>query len=109
PIRDASGKVIMLNHEAILYDPEALVEPIRIVRNLTRQSSLREGDPYTYIECVQTIFPVNGVATSVSPGTVIPYKVPDMYGRPWAQMWEEYFEQGMQKPPENEDLFNFED
>jgi hypothetical protein len=109
PIRDVRGQVVRLNHEAILYDPEALVEPIRIVRNLTRQSSLREGDPYTYIECIQTIFPVNGVATAVSPGTVIPYKVPDMYGRPWAQMWKEYFEQGMEQPPENEDLFNFEE
>jgi hypothetical protein len=31
----------------------------------------------------------------------------DMYGRPWAQIWEKYYEQGMQ-PPEKEDIFNFE-
>jgi hypothetical protein len=30
-----------------------------------------------------------------------------MYGRPWAHIWEKYWEQGMQKP-EAEDIFNFE-
>ncbi|RYD88378.1 MAG: hypothetical protein EOP61_33665, partial [Sphingomonadales bacterium] len=34
PVRDGTGKVTALNHEAILYDAEALVDPIRIVRNL---------------------------------------------------------------------------
>ena len=33
---------------------------------------------------------------------MIPYKVPDMYGRPWAKIWEEYHEKGMQRPPEKE-------
>jgi hypothetical protein len=59
-----------------------------------------------FIECVQTIFPINGKATPVSPGTVIEYQVPDMYGRPWAQMWERYNEQGMEKP-DSEDIFSF--
>ena len=53
-----------------------------------------------------TIFPIKGQATAVSPGTVIEYRVPDMYGRPWAQNWEQYFEQGMEKPAE-EDIFSF--
>jgi hypothetical protein len=107
PIRDASGKVVTLNHEAVFYDPEALVEPVRIVRNLTKVSSLREGDPYAYIECIQTLFTVNGVASPVTPGTVIPFKVQDMFDRPWAQIWEENFEQGMSRPAENEDIFDF--
>ena len=42
----------------------------------------------------------------MSPGTIIQYEVPDMYGRPWAQIWEKYFEQGMQKP-QSEDIFTF--
>jgi general stress protein 26 len=33
--------------------------------------------------------------------------MPDMYGRPWAKIWEQYFEQGMSKPDATEDLFNF--
>jgi hypothetical protein len=30
-----------------------------------------------------------------------------MYGRPWAKIWEENFEQGMSKPDVDEDLFKF--
>jgi hypothetical protein len=107
PVRDATGAITALNHEAIFYDPEALVEPIRIVRNLSRTSSLREGDPYTYIECVQTIFPVDGVATPMSPGNTMQYQVPDIYGRPWAQLWEKYSEEGMVKPQSGTDIFSF--
>lgn len=108
PVRDADGNITALNHEAIFYDDEALVEPIRIVRNLSRTSSLSEGDPYTYIECIQTIFPVSGIATPQSPGDVIEFEVPDMYGRPWAQIWEKNFEDGMQKPAPAQDIFSFE-
>src|SRR5690606_21698587 len=85
--RDANGQVYGLNHEGIFYDPEALVEPIRIVRNLERQSSLGTGAPYQFIEWVQSIFNIDGVATPASPGRVIEHEVPDMYGRPWAQNW----------------------
>jgi hypothetical protein len=35
--------------------------------------------------------------------------MPDMYGRPWAKVWEEQFEQGMTKPDVAEDLFDFSD
>jgi hypothetical protein len=106
PNRDTAGKLIGINHEGIFYDPDALVEPVRMVRNLDKVSEVEEGDPYQFIECVQTIFPLNGKATPVSPGTTIEYKVPDMFGRPWAQIYEEYHEQGM-KRPESGDIFNF--
>ena len=106
PNRDAAGKLIGINHEGIFYDPDALVEPIRMVRNLDKVSEVEEGDPYQFIECVPSIFPVNGKATPVSPGTTIPYKVPDMFGRPWAAIYEKYHEQGM-KRPESGDIFNF--
>jgi hypothetical protein len=34
--------------------------------------------------------------------------MPDMYGRPWAKVWEENFEKGMSRPSDvNEDLFKF--
>jgi len=106
PLRNAKGKITGLNHESVFYDPEALVEPIRIVRNFDRAGSFRDVDPYTFIECVPTILPVNGKATAVAPGQTIPYEVPDYYGRPWAQIWEKYHEQGMQRPVA-EDLFDF--
>jgi hypothetical protein len=106
PTRDAAGKIVGVNHEGVFYDPEGLVEPIRMVRNLRKAGEVEAGDPYQFIECVPTIYPLNGHATPVAPGTVIQYKVPDMFGRPWAQIWQENFEQGMQKPAD-EDIFSF--
>jgi hypothetical protein len=106
PSRDAAGKVIGVNHEGIFYDPEALVEPIRMVRNLERIGELDEGDPFQFIECVPSIFPVSGRPTPVSPGTAIEFDVPDMYGRPWAAVWEKYHEQGMERPDDG-DIFSF--
>jgi hypothetical protein len=106
PNRDASGKLVGLNQEGIFYDPEALVQPIRIVRNLDRISGFEAGDPYQFIECVPSIFPVNGRPTPVSPGATFEYEVPDMYGRPWAHIYEKYHEQGMKRPQER-DLFDF--
>jgi len=108
PNRDQDGNFIGLNHEAIFYDPEALVEPVRIVRNYVKQNEFDDPDatPYVFVECIQTIFPIDGVATPVNPGDIIEYRIPDMYGRPWNDLWEEYFEQDMDKP-EEEDIFSF--
>src|SRR5690606_29080202 len=38
PNRAPDGAFVGLNHEAVFYDAEALVEPIRIVRDLTKAS-----------------------------------------------------------------------
>ena len=94
PNRDATGKFLGLGHETVFYDPEALVEPIRIVRTFKRQTDFDEGDPYVFPECLQTIYPIQGRPTPVAPPNVIEFEVPDMYGRPWAQLWEKYFEAG---------------
>lgn len=97
PNTSKNGAFIGLNHEAVLYDPEALVEPVRIVRNLSKAPDSRTSEPFVFIECIQTLFPIDGVATPVAPGRAIEYKVPDVNGRPWAQIWEEYFEEGMER------------
>lgn len=34
-----------------------------------------------------TIHAIKGHSTPVSPGAVIEYEVPDMFGRPWVQVW----------------------
>jgi hypothetical protein len=109
PIRE-NGKFIGLNHEAILYDDEALAQPIRIVRNFHKMNDYKDADetPYPFIECVQTIFNIDGKNSPLSPGAKIEYEVPDMYGRPWAKIWEENFEKGMKKPDDvDESLFDF--
>ena len=51
----------------MFYDPEALVKPIRIVRNFRRIGDLTDGDPYEVVECLPSIFPVKGMSTAVAP------------------------------------------
>src|SRR5690606_11595311 len=80
---DEDGNFIGLNIEAIFYDPEALVEPVRQVRNLIWQRALNEGAPYIFVECNPTIFPVDGRAQPISPGMTFDYTLPDWFGRPW--------------------------
>jgi hypothetical protein len=111
PNRDEAGNFTGLNHEAIFYDPEALVEPLRIVRNLNKINQFDDADatPYPFIECIQNIFPVDGRAQPFSPGQQIPYVLPDMYGRPWDKIWSDNFEQEMQKEEDSgDDIFSFE-
>jgi hypothetical protein len=78
------------------------------VRNLEKLGEHNDTDPYVFVECVPTIYPVNGSATPVTPGQLIEYEVPDMYGRPWAHNWEKFWEEGMQRPESEGDIFNFE-
>lgn len=107
PLHDAQGRFTGLSHEAILYDPEALVEPIRIVERMDKRGDFADAsvNPIVFVDCIQTLYPIKGTVTPVTPGRVIEYEVPDMYGRPWARIWEKYWEQGM-KRPEEEDLFD---
>lgn len=105
PNKDKDGKFLGLNHESVFYDPESLVEPVRIVRNLVKQGDFDQVDPLVFIECNQTIFPVDGKATAIPVGKTIEYTVPDMLGRPWAKIWEQ-FETNMEKPKQK-DIFSF--
>ncbi|MGD8324030.1 MAG: hypothetical protein PVF50_06660 [Gammaproteobacteria bacterium] len=107
PRRDSGGALVGLKHEVVLYDEEAFVEPVRIVHYLDKQGDHNEGDPFPINECVPQIFPIDGIATPVTPGQTFQYTLPDIYGRPWAQIWERYHEEGMQRP-EEEDIFGFE-
>jgi hypothetical protein len=107
PRMGSRGELLGLEHEAIFYDDEALAEPVRAVRFLPRQGELNDVAPHNVAHCNQTLFLVNGRATPLVPGATITYRVEDLYGRPWAAVWEEYFEQGMQRPAD-EDLFDFE-
>jgi hypothetical protein len=107
PIRE-NGKFIGLNHEAIMYDDEALVQPIRIVRNFIKINEYvdKAETPFVSSHCIQTIYLKDGVNEPLVPGAKIEFEMPDMFGRPWAHVWEEYFEKGMSKP-EPEDIFDF--
>jgi hypothetical protein len=106
PRRDPAGELAGIEHEIVFYDPEAFVQPLRLIQVHIRTGGLGEVDPFVYARCIQTIFPVEGRPKARSPGTTIDYTVPDMYGRPWAQIWEQYFEQGMTRPAD-EPVFEF--
>ncbi len=98
PRKDASGKFIGLKHEVVLYDDEAFVDPLRIVHYLDKRGDLNEGDPFPIMECIPQSFPVDGHTTPMAPGQTFEYTLPDMFGRPWAQIWERYHEEGMERP-----------
>jgi hypothetical protein len=106
PRRGPDGRLAGIEHEAVFYDPEAFAQPLRLTQVHIRTESLGEADPFIYARCIQTIFPVEGRPRPLAPGTTIEYTVPDIYGRPWAQIWEKYFEAGM-KRPEEASIFEF--
>lgn len=104
---NSEGEHQGLRHEAILYDNEAFVAPLRIVNYFTKTSLLNEGDPMVYMECQAANFPIEGETTPKTPGSELRYFMPNIPGRPWADIWEKYYEQHMQRPSE-EDIFSFE-
>jgi hypothetical protein len=100
PAVDASGKFIGLDHEAIFYDPDAFVAPVRGTYRFVRRATMDDQSRrYTYIECLSNIQNTDGrpgQLTNADPRFV------DYYGRPWAKNWEKYFEAGWDKPGEGE-------
>jgi len=99
PAYDASGKFVGLDHEAIFYDPDAFLRPLRASYRFARQAT--PDDPnrrYTYIECLTNLRNVNGRPAQV---TEADPRFIDYYGRPWAQNWEKYFEVGWDKPADS--------
>ena len=90
-----------------LYDPMAFVAPLRVEVIYTYLDGPESERRYQWKECQQTLWNVNGRLEAVTPGTVIQYRIPDWYDRPWAKIWEEYFEEGMKRPEADESLFDF--
>ncbi len=104
PVHDASGKLLGLDWETILYDSEALAQPVRILWHRNYQQGWDTAGRLGFAECTRALYPINGFATPVAPGQVIEFRVPDMFDRPWAKIWEEHFEQEMERPAEELDL-----
>jgi hypothetical protein len=98
PAYDASGKFIGLDHEAILYDPDAFVAPLRASYRFARRATTDDPNRrYTYIECLSNIQNTNGRPTQLTNSDP---RFVDYYGRPWAKNWEKYFEKDWEKPNE---------
>ena len=96
--KDASGALTGMTHETVLYDPDVFLDPVRIVQVWDRIGALNENEPFALTECVPQIFPIEGVAARVLAGRTFEYEYPNIFGRPWAQIWEKYHERGMQRP-----------
>jgi hypothetical protein len=97
-----------LHLEVTMYDPTAFVAPLHLDVIYTWRAGPKSDERYQWKECQQTLFDIDGRLQPVRPGTVIEYEVPDWYDRPWARIWEQYFEQGMQRPEVDDDIFDFE-
>jgi hypothetical protein len=57
-----------------------------------------------YDRSIRHVF--TGVVESINPDPSH-YTVRDLYDRPWARIWEEYFEPGMSRPAEDDSLGGF--
>ncbi len=102
--RDAQHNIHL---EITLYDPQAFVAPLRLEALYLYLDGPQSDRRYQWKECQQALWNVNGRLQPVPAGTVIQYRIPDWYDRPWARVWEEYFEDGMQRPDNQEDIFDF--
>jgi hypothetical protein len=97
-----------LHLEVTLYDAAAFVAPLRLEAIYTYLEGPASEMRSQWKECQQSLWNVGGRLQPVAPGTVIQYRVPDWFDRPWARIWEERFEEGMQRPEADEDIFEFE-
>jgi hypothetical protein len=104
PVRDASGKLLGLDWETIVYDQDALVQPVRLMQYRNLQSGWDTAQRMGYQPCTNPQYPINGIPTAVAPGEVIQYEVLDLLNRPWAAIWEKYLEKGMERPVKPLDL-----
>ena len=69
PMYDAQHHFIGLDHEAVWYDPDSLVQPVRVRDRFLRRAVA--GDPnarFTFIECLSNIKNVNGRPVQLTKG-----------------------------------------
>ena len=104
PVHDAAGKLLGVDWETVIYDSEALQQPVRILWHRNYQQAWSEAGRLGWAECTRALYPIDGYATQVAPGETIEFTVPDMLGRPWAKIWEQYFEKDMDAPKQEIDL-----
>ena len=96
PAYDANHKFVGIDHEAIWYDPLALVQPVRLNERYLRIAPADDAKArFTFIECLSNIKNVDGKPKQLTKGD--PDYI-DFYGRPWAQNWETWLEKGWDKP-----------
>jgi hypothetical protein len=95
PNADGRGLTV----EAIFYDPEAFARPLRQVTPWNFQAPIDDATArYTYNQCRVQSTIVNGPDGRPTQLIFTDEGYIDYFGRPWAQNWEEHFEQGWERP-----------
>ncbi len=95
PSADGRGLTV----ETTFYDPEAFTRPLQIVTPWERQAPPDDARTrFSYVECRVQGTIQNGPDGRPTQLTFVDDGYVDYFGRPWAQNWEKYFEQGMEKP-----------
>ncbi len=87
--------------EATFYDPEAFTQPLHTVTPWNKTANI--DDPQrrlTYAECRVQSTIINGPDGRPTQLTFFDEDFIDYFGRPWAQNWENYFEQDFESPDE---------
>lgn len=100
PILNDDGEFVALEWETVFYDPDAFLEPLRMVQRYDREAKLDDPNRRrTHIQCLTNIKNTEGRPGQLSMDDP---RYVDYYGRPWAKNWEKWFEQGWEKPEESE-------
>ena len=97
PAEDGSGLIV----EATFYDPEAFTQPLHTVTPWLFSAPINDPERrFTFVECRVQSTIVNGPDGRPTQLTFIDEGYIDYFGRPWAQNWEEHFEQGWERREE---------
>jgi hypothetical protein len=102
---DNAGCHLGFQSEAVMYDPKALVKPVRLIQNYDRVNGCNSigtaflTDNTRIWDFWQNIWNVNGRNTPKPGGSVIDtFITPQWFDRPWAQNWIYWFEKGWDIP-----------
>ncbi|HMB72370.1 MAG TPA: hypothetical protein VKQ06_02275 [Gammaproteobacteria bacterium] len=94
PNADGDGLTV----EATFYDPEAFVRPLHTSTPWTRTAGIASQERrFTHSECRPQSTIINGPDGRPTQLTFLDEGYVDFFGRPWAQNWEEHFEQGWER------------
>jgi len=97
PSENGDGLVV----EATFYDPEAFTRPLHIITPWITQASISDPEMrFTFVECQVMSRIINDAEGRPTQLTFLDEGYIDFFGRPWAQNWEEHFEQGWEQPAE---------
>ena len=106
PRKDPSGTLIGLTQETVLYDAEAFAAAAahRSASGSGSVAGTRATRSRSWSAC-RKVSRWMAMPPRCRRADVSSTRVPDIYGRPWAQIWERDHEKGMTRPAEQKGRF----